>query len=392
MCYSVAGVTFAVSPVSEPPCKYGPAGDSALRHAWSSQGRVLTHSHQPAGTIAVHTKNHLLAEAVHKAFYDHCPLALSPDAIWVTIMQGLAHHTAQSPEELRAAWGVKHEGKMTIALFRPEDYIHEQRSEPEWVSVINEFSDKITAVIGANKLALAECTFTTSTPIDAVVSRVALMDAVQHYFELTFGCGCGIPWITLLGTAQDWRDVRARVGKLRTFGLDWWVDELEPVLDQFVAAAEGAPDLMFWQSVCNLYGASGIRRPISGWVQVFFPYLRGVSNDGPISPWGGGSVKGKVLVQNDYLGAWRKDYEHGRAGGRVGDMAHGFGRGGNCGPGVDLDSIPAGISSAPFTIKHLPTGSVHSCAFLGGLACITQSTDTGELRVQTGWAVVEKHN
>jgi len=88
-------------------------------------------------------------------------------------------------------------------------------------------------------------------------------------------CGCGIPSIELTGTLDDWKQLREKTEKLAQYDLEWWIKELLPVIDKFVEACQGKPDLLFWNSVCNIYGASGMSTsPISGWVQVFFPYLK----------------------------------------------------------------------------------------------------------------------
>ena len=42
-----------------------------------------------------------LIEAVHLAFSGHRPLVLSPDCIWLTIVQGFGHHVNKYAEDLR---------------------------------------------------------------------------------------------------------------------------------------------------------------------------------------------------------------------------------------------------------------------------------------------------
>jgi hypothetical protein len=397
---------FSVNPCKEGARAQRRAARGALQKAWQG-GYAAVHAHSPApdNLVMVPGEHALLATAVHRAFYEHCPLILSADVVWVTILQGLAQHCAQAGEDVRAAWGVTHEGKMKICVARKEDYL-DGRSH-DWPGVITEFSDKVGAVIGRERLALAECSFSTSSATDRVVSRVALLDCVQKFFELTFACGCGIPWIALRGTPADWRDLRARAKKLRAFGLDWWCDELEPLLDQFVAAAEGRPDRTFWESMCNLSGGSGIRMPISGWIQVLYPYLNTYEHSG---------VRAKVgaaLERNAYLGEWRKEYAHAaKPGGSAGDMSTGFpepgrsepiGRNGgpplgrseplfgrNCGRGVALKDLPAGLSCAPFTMQHVPTGRKVPMAFLAGVAAVSQDDATHALELHTGWAVAQR--
>ena len=44
---------------------------------------------------------HALLAAVYTAFSDHRPLVLGPDAVWITILQGVAHHMAIHADRLR---------------------------------------------------------------------------------------------------------------------------------------------------------------------------------------------------------------------------------------------------------------------------------------------------
>jgi hypothetical protein len=60
-------------------------------------------------------------------------------------------------------------------------------------------------------------------------------------------------------------------------GLDWWLDRLEPVLQQFLETYEGRADNDWWGRVITnrAYGSGGGLDSISGWVRFFFPYTDG---------------------------------------------------------------------------------------------------------------------
>ena len=49
--------------------------------------------------------------------------------------------------------------------------------------------------------------------------------------------------------ARGWREVLSKTRKLSQYGLGWWVRKLNPILEQFVQAAEGNPDQKFWQDI-----------------------------------------------------------------------------------------------------------------------------------------------
>ena len=59
--------------------------------------------------------------AVHLAYHRHYPLVLTPDAVWMCIAQGFAHHVSQNAEKLRNMF-VDHDGKKTLVV-RRDDFV-----------------------------------------------------------------------------------------------------------------------------------------------------------------------------------------------------------------------------------------------------------------------------
>lgn len=92
--------------------------------------------------------------------------------------------------------------------------------------------------------------FSTSGQAEVIASRVTLMNTVERYFELELEeTICGIPYITLQGTPDDWRKIAAKVQQLRNYDMGWWADELEPIINEFVKASQGNPDREFWKCI-----------------------------------------------------------------------------------------------------------------------------------------------
>src|SRR5580765_7553249 len=58
---------------------------------------------------------HPLIAAAALAYKQHMPLALSPDMIWITILQGLAQHIANHSESLRPKL-VAHQTKIELVV------------------------------------------------------------------------------------------------------------------------------------------------------------------------------------------------------------------------------------------------------------------------------------
>ncbi|MBK7399746.1 MAG: DUF4419 domain-containing protein [Myxococcales bacterium] len=245
------GFTFAVDDVA-PATERLAEGDGAIEAIVgqpllvSSRTRPLVDT--PVVREALTRGEHGLLVAVHTAFSDHRPLVLSPDTIWLTLAQGFALHLREHAEALRDRY-VRHAGRKTVQVDT-----FDFTSVAAWETHLAAFHAGLAAELGKGVTELVSRPFSTTGPTEQAVSRVVLMDAFQRYFDYELYCICGIPEITLRGTPDDWRDVRARVRALADHDLGWWVADLEPLCDQWVATAEGRPDREFWQSMLQARG------------------------------------------------------------------------------------------------------------------------------------------
>lgn len=271
---------------------------------------------------------------------------------------------------------MSHDGKKKLvvvdASLDPDD------PNARWDSLVNEFTRLLGVEIGEEKAKFAEADFSTSTETSKVSCRVGLMDAMSSYFEYVVVCGCGIPSITLRGTRSDWQRIRERVEELNQYGLEWWVKELIPVLDKFVDAFDGKVDVAFWESATNLFSGSGYCEPVSGWIQVFYPYLtKGVARG-----WGASDEKGGY-IRNEYLGAWRDAYQQPRASLDATGMMIRSGRGG----GVKLKNIPSSVSCVDFLCKDVRKPDPIPMQFVAGLTHIAIDKN-GIIEPKFGWGVI----
>jgi hypothetical protein len=292
--------------------------------------------------------NHPFLAAVMRAYADHRPLTISPDMVWLLIAQGAAAHIRAHAEELRAHF-VVHAGRKVLTVER-DDFIPGSADNP-WPEVFSAFSAQVAAHIGPKNHAFFVPTFSTTGPAEKAAFEVTLLDAMRFYFEYMVFI-CGIPEITLEGTAADWREIASRVGWLDQIGLGKWRDKLRPILAQFVRAAEGDIDTAFWRSI-YLYTRHGCIRKgivpeVTGWIALFFPYLGGRGNR-PSKP-----------------ASWLLD-----------DKAA---------VGFSADEPGPGFSVAPFTLVA-PPNSITEMEFLAGFVGVAQDTRTLALRPEIGWAV-----
>ena len=214
------------------------------------------------------------------AFASHRAVVLSPDVIWLLISQGFAAHVNLNSEKLRDKI-VYHQGKKTLEVESPYHLLYET-DKIEWESIFSEFEKQIRSNT-KNKIAdIITADFSTTGITEKIASQITLMESVKSYFEYkVMTLGCGIPDITLMGTPDDWRRVREKAQSLKGYGLDWWINQLDPILKQFVDASQGVVDKEFWMEMVGSaqFRIMGCGRPTNntelrfdGWFTTFYPY------------------------------------------------------------------------------------------------------------------------
>jgi hypothetical protein len=298
---------------------------------------------------------HPFVAAVQFAFDAHLPLSLSPDHVWIVLAQGFANHLQLHAEHLRERF-VAHQGKLVLNVQR-DDFV---RGRPNpWPELIEQFTTEIRQHLGKRcELVIAD--FSTTGPLERTVSQMVLLDAMRGYFEYAFYTLCGIPRLTLTGTPADWRSIRTRAEVFAEFELGWWIDALRPILDGFVAAAEGQIDTAHWCSMYKRNNGSG-GPYIAGWLSLLFPYLCHHRRD---------SVP--ELIRNPYLQGWRERLL----------------KDDDLGGGPTTNQFPAALSSAPLRWNYLE--EIIDLEMLAGFAGVRQDPATLELTPQLGWAIRER--
>lgn len=181
-----------------------------------------------------------------EAFAKHYSVTLSPDIIWTLISQGFSHYINLDPEKYRDKL-VNHEGKMEIVVQSAHDLYS---PEVEWNKILSGFDKQIAANTKGNVADMMRADFSTTGTTELITSQVMLMSTVKAYFDFTMLYAvCGIPSITIEGTPDDWRKIIKKTEGLRNYDLGWWVDELTPILKEFVKAAKGNANRDFWRDI-----------------------------------------------------------------------------------------------------------------------------------------------
>jgi hypothetical protein len=343
-----AGHTFAVDAVKPAPLRREPKALAALEERLG--GPLLAWEAEPGALVEVADVHGLLL-AAGLAYNEHRPLLLSPDSVWLTLAQGFATHLLASSEVLRARF-VRHSGKQVLRVAADE-----VRTAEGWRASLEAFAAALGAQLGNGLPQLFTCSFSTTSAVARTASQLVLMAGFQRYFDYEVFEICGFPSITLLGTPDDWRDIRRRLEVLREYDAAWWVDPLLPIAEQWIRTAEGKPDRDFWQCLYNAEETYG-SQTICGWICRLYPYLD--TEAGPKR-----TVLGPYQAPQKGLAERRGQW-----------LCSGF----------TEDSVPRGLSTVP--IRKTGAGGEELLVGLAGfLGAAQEEGPRGALFPQIGWAV-----
>jgi len=226
-----------------------------LNQVWEKTlgGSAIESTDSTEKTVVDCGYNALYASIINSHNY-HVPLTLYPDAIWIQIVQQLAIHIRENAEALRDTF-VDFAGKKVLTV-RRDSFTKGAFNNP-WDNVFPEFAEQIKEFIGEGNYNAIVSEFTTTTSTTKAAQEIALMDCVQTYFKFLFMTLCGIPLITLEGERKDWQAIVDKAKTLEKYGLEWWLKELVPVLQEFVNVYDGDINYEFWESFVNVNESSG---------------------------------------------------------------------------------------------------------------------------------------
>ena len=288
---SKGSITFVVDEFLEPSDKKNQHFDGAkIAYDMMKDEKIREEHHGLVATSFADEKSLLslgrdaFYQCIVKAYANHQSLALSPDMIWLLIGQGFARYVNAHAEELRSKL-VSHEGKQELVVVTDRNLY-----AADWPKLIDGFASKIDQYTKKDIAKTITADFSTTKSVERVASQITLMESVKSYFEyVVMMIGCGIPSITLEGTPDDWRSVLKKTKQLEQFGLGEWTKSLEPILTEFIRAAEGKPNQQFWQGIVKkdrvkelvggAYYSTGKTTQLDGWMLKFFPNEDGLTLD-----------------------------------------------------------------------------------------------------------------
>ena len=236
--------------------------------------------------IYSHEKSSLIQGLIY-AYKNHYPITVTPDMIWILILQGFSRFMEKYENLVRERF-VNFTGKKDLKVERL-DYSPQSATKEVWDGIIKEFVEKIGKNVGKETIDNLECNFSTTSPAALVTSQVSIMSAMKQYFTYrVLMAGCGISSITLEGSLQDWEKIKSKLEFLSTKALKWWTKHLIPIIDNIIATKKyynskgklSKELIEFWKGMIRLKGKGDMYDPhmVNGWIVKFIPNL---SNEKP---------------------------------------------------------------------------------------------------------------
>jgi len=227
-----------------------------------------------------------ILQGFYSAYENHLPIRLTPDIIWLLIVQGFSHHVNFNAEYLRDRF-VNFEKKKKLEIIINKYHSYKQMKSKDYENLFENLTEQIKENVGEELINTIDFNFSTSNKITKVVGYTSIMSAMKKYFEFEGFCHmCNYPYIILEGTVKDWENILKKTKELSKYDLERWVENLEPVLSKIIETKKGKIDKKFWKEI--LYPDKADEKieigeyeykiiqvdAIKGWLLLFFPYFK----------------------------------------------------------------------------------------------------------------------
>ncbi|KAN0042004.1 hypothetical protein ACTFIV_004560 [Dictyostelium citrinum] len=294
-----------------------------------------------------------------QAYSYHYGLSIKPDDIWIAILVQFSLYLNANSEKLRSKI-VDFEGKEKLEVFGGGTLM-----TANYEHLTNLMTKQIEKNIKDPSIReWANKPFSTSTPNDTMAASIALMASLKSFFEYKILLRCGLPEVTILGTFNDWNDIKNRIEKLKEFDFDGnpagncmesWTKLLHPIIDNIIDSVNGKADPLWWNRIVNVVGGGSGPSFLSGWITAFCVF----NNDG------------KWVADNKQ----RFDRSIGKD--RVTEWTF-----------VDTNEIPKGFLSVPVLIDD--NGKEYDTEFFSGHMSISTSNDSKTIHPNIDWCILLK--
>ena len=277
--------------------------------------------------------DHTVFNSFVDAYRHDRPVTISPDIIWLLIVQGFSNHVNFHAEKLRSKF-VNFYGQKELHVFRQGQNF----TKDDCISIIPEFVDQISKYTGKEIIDTLTPNFTTTTPVSVTSAQLSIMCAMKHYFKyVCHKCICHFPFIVVEGQKSDWEEILEKLNIIEKYDLKFWVKSLRPIIRKIIDSFNGNINKKFWKNMLHIVDSRGAYHPgyTNGWLTEFFLYDKY-----------GQRVNGYISTKTE---------------------------------------LTSEILKIPFVVDF--SGKTVNYEFLTGFFGVTQDTKTSSIKPVIGWAV-----
>lgn len=180
-------------------------------------------------------------ESAGFAFRKEVPLIINVEDYRTHLLSELATWVNCDPEKFKSLFTIS-DKKETLTVEIPNIY---ECKEKDFTDLVNKWISQMNVNDDVKSI------FKSKETIHDMCNKIALLDIGKNYYNYESTTMCGIPWITIEGTVEEWKQLYMDVQKVfRKFDLDFWLDEigLVNVLEHIIKTISGKVDVEWWNN------------------------------------------------------------------------------------------------------------------------------------------------
>ena len=94
-----------------------------------------------------------------------------------------------------------------------------------------QINEKMKKFIGNSLIETLSPNFSTTTKDSEIVCKMTIMGTFKQFFEFQLAIiGCGIPYLILEGTSDDYKKILAKCEALKKFKFEWYINRIIPCI------------------------------------------------------------------------------------------------------------------------------------------------------------------
>ena len=185
---------------------------------------------------------------------------------------------------------VNFKGKKTLSInyyMGEEEKELDKQMKKNFKNFCTAINKKLEEYLGEELLDNLTPNFSTTNDDTSIIYNISVMAAFKKYFnyEMHLMNICGMPYIILEGTLEDYEKILIKAKGLRKYKFEWYIDRIIPHIQKMIEAKKGKVDYGFFRNIIKNETGTKFKRTgcspnsikvkvdyIEGWILDFFAY------------------------------------------------------------------------------------------------------------------------